>query len=91
MQRGTPFRKRTKTCLRFVITDLLELLLVSVALVGIGSFGAVFAQTGDQLRTWSAVGSTCIPDDETPDTRYDVQVDGGYIEFKANVIGYNYF
>jgi hypothetical protein len=44
-----------------------------------------------QTRPWSAVGSTCAPDDDSPYTRYEVQVSSGYTEFKTNIIGDLYF
>lgn len=44
-----------------------------------------------QTRPWSAVGSTCAPDDDTPYTRYEVQVSGGYTEFRTNLTGNIYF
>jgi hypothetical protein len=69
-----------KTRQLFVMTALLVVVLASVALVGAA-----------QTRTWSAVGSTCAPDDDAPYTRYEVQVSSGYIEFKTNIKGDNYF
>jgi hypothetical protein len=69
-----------KTRLTLVITAVLFVVLASVALVGAA-----------QTRPWSAVGSTAAPDDDAPYTRYEVYASGGYIEFKTNITGDNYF
>ena len=64
-----------KTRLLFVMTALLVVVLASVALVGAA-----------QTRPWSAVGSTCVADDDAV-SRYEVNVTYGYGEFKSNTTG----
>ena len=44
-----------------------------------------------QTRPWSAVGSTAVADDDAPYTRYEVQPSSGYVEFRTNITGTNYF
>lgn len=44
-----------------------------------------------QTRPWTAVGSTCAPDDDTPYTRYEVLPSSGYTEFRTNITGTLYF
>jgi hypothetical protein len=64
--------------------------MVTAVLAVLLAYGApVGAQI--QTRPWSAVGSTCVPDDDTPYTRYEVWPSSGYIEFKTDVTGTNYF
>ncbi len=69
-----------KTKLTVVMTAVLVLVFASVAPVDAA-----------QTRPWSAVGSTCVPDDDAPYTRYEVWASSGYIEFKSNVMGDIYF
>ena len=77
-----PYRKedKMKTKLTVLLTAVLVVVLASIAQVGAA-----------QTRPWSAVGSTAAPDDDAPYTRYEVQPSSGYIEFKTNVTGTNYF
>jgi hypothetical protein len=44
-----------------------------------------------QTRPWSSVGAACQPDDDAPYTRYETLVSSGYVEFKTNITGDNYF
>jgi hypothetical protein len=70
-----------KHMLRLVMTTILVVLCAYGAPLG--------AQI--QTRPWSAVGSTCAPDDDAPYTRYEVWPSNGYIEFKSGITGTNYF
>ena len=69
-----------KTRLTVVITAVLVVVFAYATLVGAA-----------QTRPWSAVGSTAAPDDDAPYTRYEVYPSGGYIEFKTNITGDNFF
>jgi len=68
-------------------TKLIVVITAHLLLVPLGS--TLGAQT--QVRPWSAVGSTCAPDNDAPYTRYEVARSSGYIEHSTNITGGLYF
>jgi hypothetical protein len=92
-----------KTRLTVVMTAVLVVVLASVALGAIvfaqeGEEPESAPQELEQpavlvLRTrpWSAVGSTCVPDDDTPASRYNSDFNFGFVEFSSLQMGDLYF
>jgi len=68
-------------------TRLIVMMAAVLALVLMGPM--LDAQTN--VRPWSAVGSTCAPDDDTPYFNYEVMVSSGYIEHRTSKMGDLYF
>jgi len=67
-----------KTKLAVIMTTVLMVILASAVL-----------SNAAQTRVWSAVGSTCVPDDDAT-SRHEINTSSGYSEFKSSTTGSYY-